>query len=266
MRGAGKGKIWLLGAGLLLVLAGGFFLLMPYGVEAPDEPNTKLNLGRSALVSPIEQVAVKPEAGSQKSEGVEAQPTVVSRAQPSPTLSRAQPSPTINAEFSRGTPSPASLLPTLTPVSRLFPVRVEAPAARINAPIVESYLDQNSAIYVPLYEAGHYINSARPGEKGNMVIVGHVRRGMVFNRLINLKLNDLVSVYNEAGQRFDYKVAQIELLPAAGASAEQIQAGLLYTSPTSDERISLITCYPETSYANRLVVIGVPVRPGEVAR
>jgi sortase A len=145
-------------------------------------------------------------------------------------------------------------------------VRVEAPAARINAPVVESYLDQNEAIYVPLNEAGHYINSARPGEKGNMVIVGHVRRGLVFNRLVNLKLNDLISIYDEVGKRYDYKVAQIELLPAAGASQEQIQTGLLYTSPTSDERVSLITCYPETSYADRLVVIGVPVKFGEVAR
>lgn len=253
-------KVGLLGLGVLLSLPALLFLLVPRNVTAPDQDYNQLNLGRSRNIKPIEQVALT-------SNRTTTAPTIA------PTFAKS--SVTTVLPFTTAsetnkvirTPTPVATL-TLHPEGgvtaqpKLFPVRLELPAGRINTPIVESYLDQNDAIYVPLWEAGHYIGSARPGEKGNMVIVGHVRRGLVFNHLIGAKLDDLISIYDEAGRRYDYKIAQIELIPVAGATKEQINQGLLYTAPTSDERISLITCYPETSYANRLVVIGVPVHPG----
>jgi sortase A len=245
MKNRAKNQIVWLGGGLLLVFLAGVFLLLPHSAEAPEPDYSQLNLGRNDFILPIEQVALPLAAPS---------PTTKTPPTSSPLTSRVTPVPT----------STAVAMPTLPPnrvAGRgLFPVRLEIPSVKIDGSIVESYLDQNEAIYVPLLEAGHYIGSARPGEAGNMVIVGHVRRGLIFNRLSGVKLNDLIKVYDEAGIQHTYRVAQIELVPVAGASSEQIQTGLLYTSPTSDERLTLVTCYPETSYANRLVVIGVPAR------
>ncbi len=254
-----RGKIWILGLIVAAVVAADVFLLLTPGGDSarpPQAATTALNLGRSGEAKPIEQVAT----GSQPAPGNSGEAGPIEQVAVPPTPA-APLSPTEVLNPASDPNATVGLTPTALPEpERQFPVRLEFPATRIDIPVLQTFLDKNNSIYAPLNAAGHYISSARPGQKGNMVIVGHVRRGLPFNRLSNARLGDTFSIFNESGQRFQYKVAQVELVPVADAAQEQIKAGLLYVQPTSDERVTLVTCWPETTYANRLIVIGIPAR------
>ena len=102
---------------------------------------------------------------------------------------------------------------------------------------------------VPRREAGHYVDSAGPGERGNVVIAGHVaNRGgkAVFKQLPEVRAGDVVEVYR-GDEVFRYSVTEIKVVAAEATSV---------MGQTQDARLTLITCFPERDYPHRLVVIG----------
>ena len=102
---------------------------------------------------------------------------------------------------------------------------------------------------VPRLEAGQYVGTAAPGEAGNVVIGGHVaRRGAsgIFQALPKVVAGDVVEVYR--GDRI-YRYSVIEIKVVA-ADATDVMGS------TQDATLTLITCFPEDNYAERLVVIG----------
>ena len=102
---------------------------------------------------------------------------------------------------------------------------------------------------VPRLEAGQYVGTAAPGEAGNVVIGGHVaRRGAsgIFQSLPKVVAGDVVEVYR--GDRvYRYSVIEIKVVAADATDV---------MSSTQDATLTLITCFPEDNYAERLVVIG----------
>lgn len=102
---------------------------------------------------------------------------------------------------------------------------------------------------VPRREAGHYVDSAAPGDRGNVVIGGHVsnRTGKaVFASLPGVKAGDIVEVYR-GDQVFRYSITEIKVVAAEATSV---------MSQTQDARLTLVTCFPERNYPHRLVVVG----------
>ncbi|MGE3962135.1 MAG: sortase [Dehalococcoidia bacterium] len=102
---------------------------------------------------------------------------------------------------------------------------------------------------VPRVEAGQYVGSAAPGEAGNVVIGGHVaRRGAsgIFADLPNVTAGDVVEVYR-GDSVYRYSITEIKVVAADATSV---------MSPTQEATLTLITCFPEDNYAERLVVIG----------
>jgi len=102
---------------------------------------------------------------------------------------------------------------------------------------------------VPRREAGHYVDSAGPGERGNVVISGHVaNRGgkAVFEQLPDVKAGDIVELYR-GDEVFRYSITEIKVVAAEATSV---------MSQTQDARLTLVTCFPERDYPHRLVVIG----------
>lgn len=102
---------------------------------------------------------------------------------------------------------------------------------------------------VPRREAGHYVDTALPGDRGNVVIGGHVanRTGKaVFAPLPDVKAGDLVQVYR-GDQVFRYSITEIKVVAVEATSV---------MSQTQDARLTLITCFPERNYPHRLVVVG----------
>jgi len=102
---------------------------------------------------------------------------------------------------------------------------------------------------VPQLEAGQYVGSAAPGEAGNTVIGGHVsQRGSsgVFQTLPQVAAGDVVQVFR--GDRvYRYFITEIRVVAADATDV---------MSPTQEATLTLITCFPDDNYAERLVVVG----------
>ncbi|HSN77065.1 MAG TPA: sortase [Anaerolineae bacterium] len=108
--------------------------------------------------------------------------------------------------------------------------------------------------------AGRHLNSARPGEAGNVVLSGHHNtKGEVFRRISEqeLAMGDAIYLYDAQGQRHTYQVSEVtEPLPEVGASEAQRLANARYIQPTSDGRVTLVTCWPYWTNTHRIVVVG----------
>ncbi len=122
------------------------------------------------------------------------------------------------------------------------PSRIQIPAIDVDAQIVQGDTwDQLKK------GVGHYIGSANPGERGNLVLSGHNDVfGEIFRHLDQLKPGDEVIVY--AGQqRYRYVIGQSRVV-----APTQVDVML----PTSDPTITLISCYPYLVDNRRIVVSG----------
>ncbi|MCX7616560.1 sortase [Tepidiforma sp.] len=145
-----------------------------------------------------------------------------------------------------------------------LPTRIVVPTAGIDAPVVEVGVvieDGVARWETAWHAAGHHLDSAMPGQPGNMVISGHVsvadRRNLaVFATLNRVKAGDAVVVY--AGERgYRYIVESIAVVDPDAVEVLR-----------SDARatVTLVTCTPDLRH--RLVVTGRlvgEVSPGDPA-
>jgi sortase A len=137
-------------------------------------------------------------------------------------------------------------------------VRVASPDVKLDAEVYEVYAIKGEW-EVAEYAAGHHYNTLNPGEGGNIVLNGHNNwKGEVFRYLEFLKVGDLIQVWTLDGKEHRYRVSQTMKLKEAGATMEQrIQNGRVML-PTDHEQLTLITCWPYTTYTHRLVIIALP--------
>jgi sortase A len=103
---------------------------------------------------------------------------------------------------------------------------------------------------------GHYPGTPLPGEPGNAAIAGHrTTYGAPFYDLSNLEPGDPITVTTRVGE-FRYEVVQSQVV-----SPEAVEV----LDPTEDNRLTLTTCNPRYSAAERLIVsaklVTAPVTP-----
>lgn len=202
-------------------------------------------------------------------------PAVVPTARPVPTLMSWQEEGTGPSILLPQTPSGVAL-PSLAradqaPVAlknagRRQPVRLEIPALGIRAPILEVGLEQvrvDDEVYQrwqapTFYAAGWHKNSALPGEKGNTVLNGHHNiYGKIFQDLVNLEVGDEIVLYDQE-RGYSYRVQEQHLLLEKDQPLAVRRANARWILPTPDERLTLVTCWPDTDNTHRLIVIAVP--------
>lgn len=148
--------------------------------------------------------------------------------------------------------APASL-PSALPGG--LPTRIVAPSAGIDAPISEVGVvvqDGRPSWETAWQAVGHHMDSARPGQPGNMVLTGHVSvadPGNVptFKALRNLKPGDIIEVHS-GNEVYRYSVTGVAVVSPS-------ETRLLRSDHTS--RITLITCTKDLK--QRLVVVGMLV-------
>ena len=158
------------------------------------------------------------------------------------------------------TPTPT---PTPTPVPYRFPVptRMVIPRIDVDSPIVEKGLKREVVNGVEMWipetakdAVAHYYWTAHPGEGGNAVFAGHISsrsEGNVFTHLDQLRPGDDVIIY--AGDKAVlYKVVDRKIVPPDDVHV---------MDPTKDAVATLITCYPDWVYSDRLVVTARLVGP-----
>lgn len=173
-------------------------------------------------------------------------------------------------------PEPSALLPateetkpTSTPVPVGTPPRhIRIPSLRVDAPIVPVQWESTEVAegtqpvwQVPDWKAvGWHEGSALLGLPGNTVLNGHnTTRGEVFRDLYKLEEGDLILVEGEDQRIYAYEVQHLYILEEAGQPLEVRLANSRYVQPTTDERLTLVTCHPYGSIRYRLIVIGRPI-------
>lgn len=147
------------------------------------------------------------------------------------------------------------------------PTRIVAETVNLDAPVVEMgwYVEEKwgrvSSVWdVPENEAAWHRNSARPGEGGNVVISGHNASlgGQVFAEIENLEVGDLITIWNDVNESFIYQIQEKTIIRTFAATAETQEFLQASMDPTSQEQLTLITCWPRWTNTHRLVIVAEP--------
>ncbi len=146
------------------------------------------------------------------------------------------------------------------------PAWIEVGAIGLSAPLVAVGLDALGYPIVPDHDAAWYSLSARPGQGDNVVLWGHVLRFQAapnrpapFERIAELGLGSVITVYTSDGQPHPYEVSQqLWALPE----------DVYHILPQGYERLTLVSCIGDTVINNggvvdmshRLITIATPLQ------
>ena len=124
--------------------------------------------------------------------------------------------------------------------------RIQIPAINVDAVIVEGDTWEQLKKGV-----GHHLDTANPGERGNLVLSAHNDIfGEYFRYLDQLKVGDEVIVYS-GNQRFRYVISQSRFV-----TPTQVDVML----PSRDPMVTLISCYPYL-VDNKRIVVSAQLQP-----
>ncbi len=146
------------------------------------------------------------------------------------------------------------------------PTRLVVPAVGIDSDIVPvgwDVVEQNGRQYsiwqVADYAVGWHKTSAKLGEAGNTVLAGHHNiNGEVFRDLVNVEVGDTLTIY--AGDKaYQYTVELKTIVKEKGEPIEVRQKNAEWIAPTTDERITMVTCWPYTNNTHRVIVVAKPL-------
>jgi len=159
----------------------------------------------------------------------------------------------------------------IQPVSPDVPDRLIAEKINLDAPIkvAESAnvtiggKDVLQFLVPEEFAVGWHEGTAPLGVPGNTVLSGHHNAyGKVFEHLIDLKVGDFLKI-TSGNKEFDYVIANKMILPEKDQPIEVRLDNGRWILPSKDERITLVTCWPEDTNSHRLVLVAVPVAQTE---
>ncbi|MBN1246965.1 MAG: sortase, partial [Anaerolineae bacterium] len=87
-------------------------------------------------------------------------------------------------------------------------------------------------------------------------------KGEVFRYLYRVEVGAEVLVAGEDAEVYAYRVGEKYILREAGQPLAARLENARYIQQTPDERLTLVTCHPYGSLANRLILIAYPVAGG----
>ncbi|MEW6153093.1 MAG: class E sortase [Actinomycetota bacterium] len=147
-------------------------------------------------------------------------------------------------------------VPTIPPPSggpatttTLPPISLGDSVAQIEIPKIDvkKYVVEGVGVEDLKAGPGHYPGTPMPGEPGNSAIAGHrTTYGAPFYRVDELEPGDPIFVTTAAG-RFQYDVKEWIIVDP--------EEGVWVLDDTPDDRLTLTTCHPRFSAAQRLIVI-----------
>jgi LPXTG-site transpeptidase (sortase) family protein len=156
--------------------------------------------------------------------------------------------------------SPACAVEDRPPVVLAPPQRITIPKLGVQAETVDLGIDPDGTLQAPDRGdvIGWYIQSARPGQVGNLVVSGHVdwaKQTAVFWRLHELGPGDRIEVTTANGGRYTYEVEWLREV-SSQVDTDELNR-LIGASP--DRLMTLITCSGPFdarahAYENRTVV------------
>lgn len=157
--------------------------------------------------------------------------------------------------------SPVIIDPSATTVASADP-KIIIPKINVEVPVVYDAPSVEEKAVQKALEGGvvHYVDSPRPGEQGNAVIVGHSSNNILnkgkykfaFVLLNRMEIGDTFYI-NKDGKRFVYKIFDKKVVSPTDFSV------LGDTQKISS--VTLITCDPPGTSVNRLIVVGEQILP-----
>ncbi|WP_420631228.1 sortase [Candidatus Leptofilum sp.] len=150
------------------------------------------------------------------------------------------------------------------------PQRIVIPSIAVDAPVVNVGLTAiqsgEQTVYqwqVPeTYQAGWHNSSAPLGQPGNTVLNGHHNIfGEVFGKLVDLEVGAEIVVYDDELPH-NFTVTDVQILPERDQPLATRLENAQWIEPTSDERLTLVTCWPHTDNSHRLIVVARPTDSG----
>ena len=155
------------------------------------------------------------------------------------------------SQLAAPTATPPQATSTPTPSTTAVPTEIAEGTAAAVIDIPKIGLDEVVVEGVGVEElkkgVGHYPDTRMPGEKGNAALAGHrTTYGAPFNRIDDLVQGDAMVVTTRAGT-FRYEVMEKRIV-----SPEEVSV----LDDTDDSRLTLTTCHPKYSAAQRLIVVG----------
>lgn len=110
----------------------------------------------------------------------------------------------------------------------------------------------NDSIVDLRYGIGHHQTSVLPGEEGNCCLLGHHMRveGVFFNKLIDVKIGDIVKITTIDGKEYSYEVDDRQIVDPVNLH-DYVDADDGYGT-----QITLVSCTYTDQGTMRIVVIG----------
>lgn len=110
------------------------------------------------------------------------------------------------------------------------------------------------------YATAWHNTSARIGVPGNTVITGHHNvHGKVFEYLYTLQEGDVIQVKTAGNKLVTYRVARVLILEEKFQPLEVRLENARWIQRSDDERITLVTCFPNDDNSHRVIVVALPV-------
>lgn len=176
------------------------------------------------------------------------------------------PRPAVTYSLSEGQPLQVQT-PDASVETGYVPDRLVIPAISLDASIISIHFQEieigdktyQQWLVPDEFAVGWHDTSSLLGLPGNTVLNGHHNAyGKVFANLVRLTEGDTISVY--AGDRvFNYYVVAKLLLPERYRTVDQRLENARWIQSSSDERLTLITCWPADSNTHRVVIVAFPV-------
>ena len=185
------------------------------------------------------------------------------------TISTPTPTPTQDIEIDVTSTEILEVIATPEPTEEIvdeIPVNIQITNIGLNSIIIaagktELIIDdvKYSSWAPPEYVVGWQNTSAQLGRVGNTVLIGHHNSfGSVFKNLKDLEVGEVIMITSN-NQIFNYEVKEIMILLEKGQNLETRLENAKWLWPTTDERITLVTCWPKYDNSHRLVVVALPV-------
>jgi LPXTG-site transpeptidase (sortase) family protein len=158
--------------------------------------------------------------------------------------------------------SEPSTVPATLPVRLIIP-KIELDSTIIPVGVKQVIVDGKS---YPIWETadnevGWHNLSAPLGQVGNTVLAGHSDvQTKVFQNLNGVDIGDEITVFagDHNQQSYRYRVSQKLLVQEKGVPVETRLKNAQLIAPTSDERLTLVTC-AKPGATHRLIVIALPI-------
>jgi len=254
--------VWIIGLGVLILIIGISGVVQSaqnlFATESNYEESDMEDLGFVPMSRPI------------SSNNQPAKAPVIIETPPDPkTVQRMTEEAGEEIKPSIETPTPT---PTVVPVE---PERIVIPKIELDAPIIPAVMKRlklEEEVYEQWlapdeYAVGWHYNTALLGQPGNTVLNGHHNIfGMVFRDLHQLIPGDVIELYG-GSMKFSYMVVNVMILPEKGQEFSVRRENARWLQPSTDERVTLVTCWPATSNTHRLIIVARPAAsPTSVAQ